>query len=771
MALTGYMISVYEDVNPYSPTYGQTRTEREQDTNECTPPSSGDWRIIYDYCEIVDLDYTGYLISVYQDVDQNSPTYGERLERRSYDEITCPLDSNVPIWELIDTYCEQVAYQPSGRLGNTGYKIEEWRDANEYSDTYNQVEHRRIPDTVNCEVPDTNDIWVIQSETCHQVDNGSGIMVNDGTKIIVRVETNEYSPNYNFGQSETITVEDLENCPLAETSPDWVEQTYTCVLDEGYRTGDIIIVEEDVNPLSSTYGQQRTRTERDTNRCPVQPKPQPVNMPYRIINNRSIATDTITSISVAFNSDVTITSTSMLYPAGGVITGTYSLSDTKKNVDLTISSVTATPNASQPTNFQYGQTPRPYNWTNSGGATLTIILTDGDGTAPIWYETGYSCEQSGGENTGNAIVTETDINPDSSTYETTRTRTVQNDPRCPVDTSANWVELSYICELSNGFNTGNSISTQEDTNPNSPTYGSTRNILIENDTTRCPLSSAAAWTEVSYECEQQDGVNTGRAIITERDVNPGSSTYNQTRTRTVSDDARCVSNPIWVEVSYVCEQITTTPDWVATGYTCEVLNGEYTGNKIVTETDENPYSSTYGQTRTTTVQDTTMCPAAPVYHFKVKTVSSGGTETTVRCNSDTKLHQSEVTNSNCVSAIVGDCVDFINGFVFDGWTRLREVILSNSLNGIGSDAFRGCTSLTEITIPSSVTVINRSFRNCTGLTSVTCLATTPPVCSYNPFENTNPNLVIYVPADSLIDYKEAEGWSDYASRIQAIPNS
>lgn len=771
MALTGYMISVYEDVNPYSPTYGQTRTEREQDTNECTPPSSGDWRIIYDYCEIVDLDYTGYLISVYQDVDPNSPTYGERLERRSYDEVSCPLDSNVPIWELIDTYCEQVAYQPSGRLGNTGYKIEEWRDANEYSDTYNQVEHRRIPDTVNCEVPDTNDIWVIQSETCHQVDNGSGIMVNDGTKIIVRVETNEYSPNYNFGQSETITVEDLENCPLAETSPDWVEQSYTCVLDEGYRTGDIIIVEEDVNPLSSTYGQQRTRTERDTNRCPVQPKPQPVNMPYRIINNRSVSTDTITSISVAFNSDVTITSTSMLYPAGGVITGTYSLSDTKKNVDLTISSVTATPNASQPTNFQYGQTPRPYNWTNSGGATLTIILTDGDGTAPIWYETGYSCEQSGGENTGNAIVTETDINPDSATYNTTRTRTVQNDPRCPVDTSANWVELSYICELSNGFNTGNSISTQEDTNPNSPTYGSTRNILIENDTTRCPLSSAAAWTEVSYECEQQDGVNTGRAIITERDVNPGSSTYNQTRTRTVSDDARCVSNPIWVEVSYVCEQITTTPDWVATGYTCEVLNGEYTGNKIVTETDENPYSSTYGQTRTTTVQDTTMCPAAPVYHFKVKTVSSGGTETTVRCNSDTKLHQSEVTNSNCVSAIVGDCVDFINGFVFDGWTRLREVILSNSLNGIGSDAFRGCTSLTEITIPSSVTVINRSFRNCTGLTSVTCLATTPPVCSYNPFENTNPNLVIYVPADSLIDYKEAEGWSDYASRIQAIPNS
>ena len=267
MALTGYMISVYEDVNPYSPTYGQTRTEREQDTNECTPPSSGDWRIIYDYCEIVDLDYTGYLISVYQDVDPNSPTYGERLERRSYDEITCPLDSSVPIWEMIGSYCEQVAYQPSGRLGNTGYRIEEWRDANEYSDTYNQVEHRRIPDPVNCEMPDTSDIWVIQSETCHQVDNGSGIMVNDGTKIIVRVETNEYSPNYNFGQSETITVEDLENCPLAETSPDWVEQSYVCETVDGYRTGNVIVTELDENPLSATYNTTRTRTYQDTDRC------------------------------------------------------------------------------------------------------------------------------------------------------------------------------------------------------------------------------------------------------------------------------------------------------------------------------------------------------------------------------------------------------------------------------------------------------------------------------------------------------------------------
>ena len=529
MALTGYMISVYEDVNPYSPTYGQTRTEREQDTSECTPPSSGDWRIIYDYCEIVDLDYTGYLISVYQDVDPNSPTYGERLERRSYDEITCPLDSSVPIWEMIGSYCEQVAYQPSGRLGNTGYRIEEWRDANEYSDTYNQVEHRRIPDPVNCEMPDTSDIWVIQSETCHQVDNGSGIMVNDGTKIIVRVETNEYSPNYNFGQSETITVEDLENCPLAETSPDWVEQSYVCETVDGYRTGNVIVTELDENPLSATYNTTRTRTYQDTDRCTPETPPSPVNMPYRIIDNRSVLTDTITSIAIAFNDSVAITSNTPLPPAGGEINGSYSLAYAKRNTNLIASTVTVSPNETTPTQFQWAQYPNPYNWTSTSGGTVTVILTDGDGTSPIWMETSYVCETSGGENTGNSTVTELDINPDSATYNTTRTRTVQNDPRCHVNTSPDWTEISYTCELINGYNTGNVISHQEDTNPNSQTYGNTRNVLIENDTERCPITTTPGWVEISYVCEQDS--SSGRNykwIRWWQDVSTQSIIYGQT---------------------------------------------------------------------------------------------------------------------------------------------------------------------------------------------------------------------------------------------------
>lgn len=860
MALTGYSISTYKDVNPYSPTYGQTRTVRELDTEECTPPSSGDWRVIYDYCEIVDLDYTGYLVSVYQDVDPNSPTYGESMERRVYDEVTCPLDSSVPIWEMIGSWCEQVAYQPSGRMGNTGYKIEEWKDVNEYSDTYGQVEQRRMPDTVGCEMPDTSDVWVIQSRTCHQVESG-GMMVNDGTMDIVRINTNEYSPNYNFGQPETINVQNLEECPLADTSPDWVEQTYTCVLDEGYRTGDIIIVEEDVNPLSSTYGQQRTRTERDTNRCPVQPKPTDGTIFWKIVNNRSVLTDTIRTVTVSFNDGLTINAVGTINPAGGELSGTTVLEGTKKTIDYVASTVTISPNATLPTQYQWVQSPNPYNWSNDNGATvLTITLQDGDGTAPVWTETSYSCDVSAGYNTGQVTVVEEDTNPLSGTYGQTRTRTYEDLTRCPLDPTADWQEISYTCQLENGFNTGYAIVVQKDMNPTSPSYNTTRNVLIE-DTTRCPLSTTAAWTEVSYVCEQQDGFNTGNIIVTERDVNPGSATYNQTRTRTLSGDSRCVrdTSPSWVEISYECEQSTTDPNWEVTGYTCETSGGYNTGNKIITETDTNPYSATYNQTRTSTVVDRILCPInaptpdwreisytceqsdgentgtaivveqdmnsySPTYgqqrtvyeldtercplptpsEYKLRTVSSDSTVTEVQCDSSIQLRKTEIADRNCVSAVVGSCVEVLYDYAFQGCTSLVSVTLAetvrmistgafsgctsltninlpNAVSGtLGDSAFKNCSSLTSITIPSGVTLIgNSAFQHCSSLTSVTCLATTPPTLRpftnngtnyYYNFDDTN-NCPIYVPSESVDAYKRKTGWTKYASRIQAIPNS
>ena len=57
---------------------------------------------------------------------------------------------------------------------------------------------------------------------------------------------------------------------------------------------------------------------------------------------------------------------------------------------------------------------------------------------------------------------------------------------------------------------------------------------------------------------------------------------------------------------------------------------------------------------------------------------------------------------------------------FDGCTSLTSVTIPNSVTRIDNKAFYNCTSLTSITIPDSVTTIGSSaFYGCTSLTSVT----------------------------------------------------
>ena len=89
-----------------------------------------------------------------------------------------------------------------------------------------------------------------------------------------------------------------------------------------------------------------------------------------------------------------------------------------------------------------------------------------------------------------------------------------------------------------------------------------------------------------------------------------------------------------------------------------------------------------------------------------------------------------------------------------------------AITQIGGYMFYNC-GFTSITIPSGVTSIgNYAFAN-SSLRNITCLSTTPPTLGERVFQDTNIN-AIYVPSASVNAYKAAEGWSDYANRIQAI---
>ena len=184
------------------------------------------------------------------------------------------------------------------------------------------------------------------------------------------------------------------------------------------------------------------------------------------------------------------------------------------------------------------------------------------------------------------------------------------------------------------------------------------------------------------------------------------------------------------------------------------------------------------------------CTLPPKYVLTLNDSSTVSAE----CNSSLSVTSGDVSSQysgSVVSAVIGDCVSNIGQRAFSYSSGLTSVTLSDSVTSLSAAAFSYCSGLTSIDIPDSVTKIGgtvftrcfsltsvtigsgctaigqQAFYNCTALTSVTIEATSPPTLGSNVFYNSN--CPIYVPSASVNAYKSASGWSNYSSRIQAIP--
>ena len=114
-------------------------------------------------------------------------------------------------------------------------------------------------------------------------------------------------------------------------------------------------------------------------------------------------------------------------------------------------------------------------------------------------------------------------------------------------------------------------------------------------------------------------------------------------------------------------------------------------------------------------------------------------------------------------------------------TEITELVIPNTTTSISDYAFMGCYGLTSVTIPSSVTSIGeRVFVRCDNLVNVYCLAVKVPYApnsEYSPFASysndidytVSPQLVLYVPAASINDYKNTAPWSGF-NKILPIEN-
>ncbi|MBQ5844794.1 MAG: leucine-rich repeat domain-containing protein, partial [Alistipes sp.] len=130
--------------------------------------------------------------------------------------------------------------------------------------------------------------------------------------------------------------------------------------------------------------------------------------------------------------------------------------------------------------------------------------------------------------------------------------------------------------------------------------------------------------------------------------------------------------------------------------------------------------------------------------------------------------------SGLTNITIPDNVTEIGENAFGYCDGLTSVTIPDGVTEIGEGTFCYCSGLTSVTIPDSVTEIGSSaFSDCNGLTSVFCKPTTPPTLGqsipWDAFDDNATNRKIYVPAESVDAYKEADGWKEYADAIVADP--
>ena len=120
------------------------------------------------------------------------------------------------------------------------------------------------------------------------------------------------------------------------------------------------------------------------------------------------------------------------------------------------------------------------------------------------------------------------------------------------------------------------------------------------------------------------------------------------------------------------------------------------------------------------------------------------------------------------SVTIGSNVAIINNYAFYGCTGLENINIPGNVTTIGNGAFNNCNSLNSLYIPYNVSSIgNSTFNGCTNLRSITCDRLIPPAIGNAVFDNTN-NCPIYVPCESIEDYKAAPNWSNYQTRMRCI---
>lgn len=153
----------------------------------------------------------------------------------------------------------------------------------------------------------------------------------------------------------------------------------------------------------------------------------------------------------------------------------------------------------------------------------------------------------------------------------------------------------------------------------------------------------------------------------------------------------------------------------------------------------------------------------------------GGSQKTITLT-DSTIYDGAYQDRDIVAVEVPEIVQTIGGYAFCDNNSLANIVLNEGLQRIEGQAFQHGV-YTAVTIPSTVTYIGFNSFNTRDeqdqdqhTFTLTCLASTPPTLEDGEgITFGDPNLLsaIYVPDGSVSAYQSA--WSDYATKIQALP--
>lgn len=123
----------------------------------------------------------------------------------------------------------------------------------------------------------------------------------------------------------------------------------------------------------------------------------------------------------------------------------------------------------------------------------------------------------------------------------------------------------------------------------------------------------------------------------------------------------------------------------------------------------------------------------------------------------------KINNEEIRDLVIPDDVTYIGDYAFRGCTSITSVTMGENVARIGTSAFYGCKNCASITIGENVTSIGSwAFYGCSAMTSLTSLPRKVPSTTSNSFDSAiKDQTILYVPSAALEAYSSKAPWSDF----------